>query len=449
MKSRNRQVELTIMLVVASLATLFISCGSVGTSEKAQASTPERLTNRAFPYHSSGPALGGNPALASASTDEPHWMHWATVSDSPPDYEVPLPDSLKELRDAISIGMPRWKAERVLMPQSWGSSLYTSSQSPGPTLRYEYADDWYATVSLASDRGDDSLVTNIEFRRPTAFRLPAGTIHGLDARNRKIRAILADADSCKRNSGDTAEAYVRAVNMLVSLGHENAIQKLQEYIKSMYGSNEEDGESTTISVSTNGGIMRVIALLFPETKPNVSASYHRDIGQGGSTLSPSPNERSNWPCFPMTTECDVPFEVSFGYTLAGIPASPHWVLRRYAETGTFRTQPLTPSADPLTAATRLAVSDRFIELRGWGLTANTSDMYSSNIKREGLKGVRKLAASAVTSKRVPRFIDDYLKGNRQRDAEQTMTSDWLREHGILARIRWSEVEGRFVLTDAE
>lgn len=76
-------------------------------------------------------------------------------------------------------------------------------------------------------------------------------------------------------------------------------------------------------------------------------------------------------------------------------------------------------------------------------------MYSSDVKREGRRNIRPLVASVIGEYRTTRYIDDFLKGERQPTEAEAMVTDWLRERGILERIRWSEAEGKFVIESSK
>lgn len=359
--------EVVVMGLVLAMVGVGTSCGPVSGASSGEAT--QGISNSAKP--SDDPSTGAvhaknQSSIGSESQTEPHWMRWVTQSDSPPEPDPELPEDLKDVRDRVRPGMRKWEADRVLAPLARGTSSYSHSSVSGPTLRFEYTDNWHATVTMANDSGDDSIVGEIAFERATFPRMPGHVFRGISPRQRKIRAVLADADFQRPSSKDSASAYIRAVNLLVSLGEEEATRELWAYVRVVYGGDAEERIEPEEYVGTSHGIMRVMALLFPEAAPDLNASHHRDLGQGQARLSPHKGDWHQWPCFPMTTECDVPFDVAMGYRLSGVPSTPHHVLRTYSRTGVFRTEPLTPRADPLSAAIRLAVSDRFLELRGRG-----------------------------------------------------------------------------------
>lgn len=381
-------------------------------------------------------------------------MAWETVSDSPPEPEPVLPAALAEIRDTVMPGMVRWKAERLLRAGSKGMSSFQASKDSGPTCRYDYSDQWHALVEYGDARGDEAPVVTVAFRRPRPFRLPARLLEGLSPRERKIRAILADADSATWFEEETMAWRIRAVNLLVPMGRDGAVAELRKYLDAAYG--PADPETIAIGLERESnefspfghGLMRVIALLFPEPGPGPVSERQRTLGQGAPTLIPDPARRHEWPCFPMTTEDGVPFDVAMGYTLFGVPASAHHVLRNYSRTGAFRDAPLAPTADPVSAAVRLGVSDRFLALKG-GFLSGTGSGFRGRLNTAALNEIRPLVQAELLpgdgSKDLPDFVRSYLQGDYQKQDEQSTVINWLREHGLLARIRWAEAQGRFFM----
>lgn len=135
---------------------------------------------------------------------------------------------------------------------------------------------------------------------------------------------------------------IAAVNALVPLGKERAVQVMREYARL----------ASPWTSTGREGLFFVVRCLF-----GVPPGGIQPMPALGLPFPPAPTNRSAFPRFPMALRHDVPFALVSGYMLAGKAERIEDHLDRLERFGAFRTTPLQPKREGLEQAVARLLAD--------------------------------------------------------------------------------------------
>ena len=147
---------------------------------------------------------------------------------------------------------------------------------------------------------------------------------------RCIMRTLSEVPTYGRNLSNP-RPLIQAVNTLQPLGKEKALAAISEYLRITSGDYDE----------SRGGIFFVLRLLFeiPE-----DTGYMPQMRIGAWSPRP-PKDPKVFPLYPLVLSGDIPFDISNGYILGGLPQQPESHVE-YFRSGVLRKQLLHPTNQP-------------------------------------------------------------------------------------------------------
>jgi hypothetical protein len=137
---------------------------------------------------------------------------------------------------------------------------------------------------------------------------------------------------------------IRAVNFLQALGEDKACSALSAYERLC------DANPALVWHELNPERIILIARLLYERAPNGPLLREPLLGAPGISITKGTTADA---LFPLALQDDVPFIVNDGYDIAGHAEDPITYMNYLRANGRFRTKPLVPITDPVTAATKL------------------------------------------------------------------------------------------------
>jgi hypothetical protein len=178
-------------------------------------------------------------------------------------------------------------------------------------------------------------------------------------------------------------ALVRAVNGLLPLGKERALDVLRKYF-AVIAANSDRREQLDLD---DQRIFLVLRLLFICGE---GENHVPPLLIGAPDVEPPPGD-DTWPLFPLAVVDDIPFLLTsgFGFMFGGAAQSSIEHIDYYAKHCELRNHPLDPKTSPVVAVDSLVASD------GWQRMVSVEEGYRAMLYRQALRTLLALNASEV------------------------------------------------------
>ncbi len=155
----------------------------------------------------------------------------------------------------------------------------------------------------------------------------------------------------------------------------------------------------------------------------------------GAPNTPVPKDLKAWPLFPMVLQDDIPFLLTSGYSLAGLPESPEMRLEYCLHHCNIRPNPLVPTASPAIAADRVLHSPTFGSNQSAGFSFSNWENTRDRICVQAMRATEAVVP-LIPDLRVDSTWHYYHWGRSQ----DQFTKDWAAfcEQSDAAEIHWSQ-----------